>query len=154
MHTLLAGRDASTTAAPTQDHNDVFSLILDSTTGEMPSFPGQVYTPRRQKGFFTLNSLRTRKPAKTLEDLRTAIRAALTMRRFAITEKGYFALVPRGTREGDEIVVFEKACVPFVIRRVEASGGFELLGEAYVHGIMRGEVMDMQDLKLEDVVLV
>jgi hypothetical protein len=154
MHTLLAGRDASTTAAPTQDHSDVFSLILDSSTGAMPSLPGQTYTSRRQKGFFTLNSLRTRKPAKTLEDLRTAIRAALTMRRFAITEKGYFALVPRGTKEDDKIVVFEKASVPFVIRRMESSDGYELLGEAYVHGIMKGEVMDMPDLELEDVILV
>jgi hypothetical protein len=154
MHTLLAGRDASTTATPTQDHSDVFSLILDSTTGQMPSLPGQTYTPRRQKGFFTLNSLRTRKPAKTLEDLRTAIRAALTMRRFAITEKGYFALVPRGTREGDEVVVFKKACVPFILRRVNGGDGYTLLGEAYVHGIMKGEVMDMLDLEFEDVVLV
>jgi hypothetical protein len=153
--TLVAGRDSSGTAAPSQEHSDVFSLILDSMTGEMPSLPGQTYTPRRQKGFFTLNSLRTRKPAKTLEDLRTAIRSALTMRRFAITQKGYFALVPRGTREGDEIVVFEKSCVPFVIRKTKCdSAWYNLLGEAYMHGIMKGEVMDMPDLKVEDVTLV
>jgi hypothetical protein len=152
--TLLAGRDASGTSAPTSEHSDVFSLILDSTTGQMPSLPGQTYTPRRQKGFFTLNNLRSRRPAKTLEDLTTAMRTALTMRRFAITEKGYFALVPRGTREEDEIVVFVGACVPFVVRREEGGEGFELVGEAYVHGIMGGEVMGTADVEVEDVTLV
>jgi hypothetical protein len=80
------------------------------------------------------------------------------MRRFAITTKGYFALVPRGTREGDSIVVFDKACVPFVARRVTNEDGsnhlYQLLGETYVHGIMQGQVFDMPDLHLEDVILV
>ncbi|KAH7073188.1 heterokaryon incompatibility protein-domain-containing protein [Paraphoma chrysanthemicola] len=156
--TLLAGRDSSGTVIPTQEHSDVFSLILDSTTGHMPSLPGQTYSPRRQKGFFTLDSLRTRKPAKTLEDLRVAFRAASTMRRFAITTKGYFALVPRGTRKGDSVVVFDKACVPFVVRRMtkkdRSNHLYQLLGETYVHGIMQGQVFDMPDLNFEDVVLV
>lgn len=155
--TLVAGRDGTGIAVPTSEHSDVFSLILDSTTGNMPSLPGQAYSPRRQKGFFTLASLRTRRPAKTLEDLRTAIRAGLTMRRFAITQRGYFALVPRGTREGDEIVVLENACVPFVVREAYydqgTCQGYELLGEAYVHGIMKGEAMNMPDSDLEDVTL-
>lgn len=52
--TLIAGRDGSGAAAPTQEHSDVFSLILDSTTGEMPSLPGQAYSPRRLSGHFKL----------------------------------------------------------------------------------------------------
>lgn len=156
--TLVAGRDGSGTAAPTIEHSDVFSLILDSTTGEMPSLPGQTYSIRRQKGFFTLASLRTRRPAKTLEDLRTAIRPALTMRRFAITQQGYFALVPRGTREGDEIVIFQNACVPFVVREAhqdpETHRGYRLLGEAYVHGIMKGEAVKVPDVHYNPVTLI
>jgi hypothetical protein len=153
--TLVAGRDASGTAPPTEEHGDVFSLILDATTGSMPSLPGQIYSVRRKKGFFTLSSLRSRRPAKTLDDLRTAMRAALTMRKFAITQKGYFALVPRGATQGDAIVVFEGACVPFVLRKRQGEyGGYELLGEAYVHGIMQGEVLNMPHMNLDDVVLV
>tara|TARA_R110002003_G_scaffold242_1_gene17253 strand:- start:5456 stop:6523 length:1068 start_codon:yes stop_codon:yes gene_type:complete len=152
--TLVAGRDGSGTSAPTQEHSEVFSLILDSITGQMPSLPGQSYSPRRQKGFFTLDSLRTRKPAKTLEDLRAAFRAAITMRRFAVTEKGYFTLVPRGTLEGDEIVVFDKACVPFVVRKTNSEDGssrlYQLLGEGYVHGAMQGEVLDVPNLQFGD----
>jgi hypothetical protein len=83
------------------------------------------------------------------------MRAALTMRRFVITQKGYFALVPRGTQQGDTIVVFEGACVPFVVRNTQSgNGGFELLGEAYVHGIMQGEVMSAPDIKFQDVTVV
>lgn len=81
------------------------------------------------------------------------------MRRFTITRKGYFALVPRGTRDGDEIVVFEKACVPFVVREVKMQGDveksyYQLLGETYVHGIMKGEVLKMHGFQFGDVTLV
>jgi hypothetical protein len=55
-------------------------------------------------------------------------------------------------------VVFEKACIPFVVRKVNSDGRdgqkYLLLGEAYVHGIMQGEVMDMADSVLEDITLV
>ncbi|KAG9189865.1 hypothetical protein G6011_06733 [Alternaria panax] len=157
FYTLLAGRDGSGVAPPSADHSEVFGLILDATTGKSLSLPGQTMTPRRQKGYFNLESLRSRKPAKILEDLVTALRAACKMRRFAVTEKGYFALVPRGARVGDEVAVFDRACVPFVVRRKEYEAGgrkFELLGEAYVHGIMKGEIIGMEDIKLEDMTLV
>ena len=155
MQTLLAGRDGRGEAPPTCDHSDVFSLVLDKTTARTPpSLPGQPYSVRRQKGHFTLESLKSRKPAKTLEDLRVALRAALTMRRFAVTGRGYFALAPRGARVGDQLVVLRHAAVPFVVRRAGEGSGYVLLGEAYVHGIMHGEVVEMGDLEVEDVNLV
>jgi hypothetical protein len=156
LHTLLAGRDGSGVASPSTDHSEVFGLILDATTGRSLSLPGQTMSPRRQKGYFNLDSLKTRKPAKTLEDLETALQAALKMRRFAVTEKGYFALVPRGAQVGDKLAVFDRACVPFVIRGRQAEGHrkkFELLGEAYVHGVMKGEVMAMEDIELQGITL-
>ncbi|KAI4612820.1 uncharacterized protein J4E87_010083 [Alternaria ethzedia] len=156
LHTLLAGRDGSGVAPPDADHSEVFGLILDATTGKSLYLPGQTMSQRRQKGHFNLDSLKTRKPAKTLEDLQTAYRAALKMRRFAVTEKGYFALVPRGAQVGDELAVFDRACVPFVIRKQQVEGvaeKFELLGEAYVHGIMKGEVLVKEDIELQDITL-
>ncbi|KAJ5064346.1 heterokaryon incompatibility protein-domain-containing protein [Bipolaris maydis] len=157
MNTLLAGRDGSGALAPTIDHEEAFSLILDSTTGQTPSLPGQTISTRRRKGHFTLENLKTRKPARTVEDLQTALRAALSMRRFAVTKQGYFALVPRGAQIGDEIAVFDRACVPFVLRRKSsgsAQNDFELLGESYVHGVMEGEIINADDVKLEDITLV
>ena len=162
FNTLLAGRDGSGVLAPTLDHSEVFGLILDCTIGETPSLPGQTISPRRKSGHFTLDNLKTktsakiRKPVKILKDLRTALRAAMTMRRFAVTTKGYFALVPRGAQVGDEITVFDRACVPFVVRRKKGAGEddkFELLGEAYVHGIMKGEALDMYEAGFQDVTL-
>lgn len=164
LQTLMAGCDGTGTAPLSPDHSEVFSLILDSTTGRKPSLPGQEYSVRREKGHFTLTSLgakkgaKVRKPVQVLKDMQIALRAALHMRRFAVTTRGYFALVPRGTRVGDEVVVFEKACVPFVVRRdkddIEKDVLFELVGETYVHGIMKGESMDMHELSLRDITLV
>ncbi|KAF2844983.1 HET-domain-containing protein [Plenodomus tracheiphilus IPT5] len=161
LQTLAAGRDRTAVSPISQDHSEVFSLILDASTGQhntpAPSLRGQeaTYTPRRKRGFFTLNSLRTRKPAKTLEDLNMAMIAAMKMRRFIVTEKGYYALVPRGAREGDQIVVFEGACVPFAIRRLGVGKQeWEMLGEAYVHGIMHGEVLGVEGLEWQDVTIV
>jgi hypothetical protein len=154
LHTLLAGRDASRTSPPTNTHAEIFSLILDATTATTPTLPGQeyTYTPRRTKGFFTLNNLRSRQPAKVFDDVKTAMRVAMTGRKFGITQKGYFALVPRGTSIDDRVVVFKGACVPFVLR--DCGEGLELLGEAYVQGIMRGEVLDMEGLEGADATLV
>jgi hypothetical protein len=157
FQTLVAGRDGSGVVSPSQEHSEVFGLILDSATGQTLSLSGQTMSIRRQNGYFTLDSLRTRKPAKTLEDLRMALRVALKMRRFAVTSKGYFALVPRCAQIGDTIAVLHRACVPFVLRGKmgnERHNKFELLGEAYVHGIMKGEVMHMDDIELRDVTLV
>ena len=53
--------------------------------------------------------------------------------------------------------MFDRACVPFVLRRKHsdsAQNDFELLGEAYVHGVMEGEIMNVDDVKLEDITLV
>jgi hypothetical protein len=148
FQTLMAGCDGTGAVALSSEHSEVFSLILDSTTSQKPSLPGQMYSIRREKGHFTLQSLvakkgaKVRRPVQVLEDLRIALRAALHMRRFAVTKRGYFALMPRGTREGGEILVFEKACMPFIVRRFDEHGKncgvFQLLGETYVHGDHEG----------------
>jgi len=57
-----------------------------------------------------------------------------------ISEKGYVGLAPERAVPGDVLCVIIGATVPYVLRRV-AEGGFELVGEAYVHGIMDGEAM-------------
>jgi hypothetical protein len=152
--TLVAGKDGTNIAKAPSEYSEVFSLILDESTRMMPSLPGQVYSSRRQKGYFTLDSLRTRKPRDTLEDFRKAFDSALRNRRFAVTTKGYFALVPRGSKIGDEICVFQYGLVPFIVRPTRYGVAFELIGECYVHGIMHGEVMGREDTKLEPVTLV
>jgi hypothetical protein len=67
---------------------------------------------------------------------------------FFITAKGYIGIGPRDMRENDTIYVFYGGRVPFVIRaedtpvregRSTENCRYQLVGDAYVHGIMRGE---------------
>jgi len=52
---------------------------------------------------------------------------------------------------GDFLALLPGGCEPFLLRLV-ADGTYEIVGIAYVHGIMQGEAFD--DSKLEIVVLV
>ena len=73
-------------------------------------------------------------------------------RRPFLSKKGYVGLGPGGLREGDLIYVLLGAYVPFILRASQDSVDHELIGEAYVHGIMDGELMQ-QDLAIETILL-
>ncbi|KAL6710407.1 hypothetical protein ACN47E_009353 [Coniothyrium glycines] len=60
---------------------------------------------------------------------------------FLVTERGLLALVPPATQSGDMVVVCEGANVPYVVRKTNAVGLVEFIGECYVHGVMRGSTM-------------
>jgi hypothetical protein len=62
-------------------------------------------------------------------------------RRMARTERGYLCLVPAETKAGDFIGLFKGGKVPLVITPTK-DGFWKLIGESYVHGIMRGEAFD------------
>ncbi len=65
-------------------------------------------------------------------------------------------LTPAYTMKGDRICILLGGDVPFVVRPVN-SCHYELIGIAYIHGIMHGEVIDMYgdfDEKIEDICLV
>ncbi|KAI0421469.1 heterokaryon incompatibility protein 6 [Xylaria grammica] len=80
--------------------------------------------------------------------------AAAVGRGFATTQAGYIGLVPPCAEVGDLIVVVLGATVPYVVRK--AQGGFLLVGDAFVHGLMYGEVLERptKDLQPLDIVLV
>ncbi|KAI0012237.1 HET-domain-containing protein [Xylariaceae sp. FL0662B] len=67
-------------------------------------------------------------------------------RRFAISEHGRLCLVPPLTKVGDSIFIPFGAQTPFIIRRSQKPSekdGFELIGEAFVEGVMYGEAMEI-----------
>jgi hypothetical protein len=69
---------------------------------------------------------------------------------FFITKGGYMGIGPSDLRQGDNVCVFGGGRVPFVIRSQDSppleglnaeSRKYHLIGDAYVHGIMRGEAV-------------
>ncbi|KAK4540746.1 hypothetical protein LTR36_008961 [Oleoguttula mirabilis] len=64
---------------------------------------------------------------------------------------GYLGLVPHGTREGDVVFVVRGADTPYVLRN--HGHAYELIGEAYVHGIMDGEALEMGHLLSQDLMI-
>ena len=83
-------------------------------------------------------------------------------RRLYRTKRGFIGLAPRSAQVGDCICCFQAARVPFVLRplpRRESHVGleFELIGEAYLHGMMdkiERAVENNADLAWETSVLV
>jgi len=62
-------------------------------------------------------------------------------RKVAITNKGFLCLVPRFAKPGDAIWVLEGAQTPYVLRSTGEQGGFEFVGDCYVHGVMHGNAV-------------
>ncbi|KAH6684749.1 heterokaryon incompatibility protein-domain-containing protein [Halenospora varia] len=63
-------------------------------------------------------------------------------RRMVRTKGGYLGLGSRASEVGDSIVLCKGSSVPLILRRQE-DGTFSLVGDAYVHGIMKGEAFQV-----------
>lgn len=62
-------------------------------------------------------------------------------RSFAVTSTGFFGVVPILAQPGDLICVLHGGCVPYVLRKDE-DAKYTLIGDSYVHGVMKGEILD------------
>jgi hypothetical protein len=74
--------------------------------------------------------------------------------RFFRTKKGYIGRADLQPQVGDLLCVLNGGNIPFLLRLDSERGGHQLLGEAYVHGIMDGEAMDMRDTSAQDIIIV
>ena len=54
---------------------------------------------------------------------------------------GFLGLGPCSIPEGDEIWMLENALVPFILRKEEHRENYTLVGEAYLHDFMQGEML-------------
>ena len=72
---------------------------------------------------------------------------------FFTSATGFVGLAPYGTREGDLIFVVLGADVPYVLRPLENDEGYELVGEAYVQGVMNGEALSLDHLPFDDIMI-
>jgi hypothetical protein len=84
--------------------------------------------------------------------------APLINRRFIVTQKGYYGLAPPTAREGDSCCVIFGTKTPFIVRPVAGlPNHYKFIGEAYVHGMMKGEIVEMcvdGEFQEEDIILV
>jgi hypothetical protein len=62
-------------------------------------------------------------------------------RRFVITKHGRLGWCPHTCQEGDVISVLAGGRVPFVLRKC-GENQYQLVGDAYIHGIMDGEAVE------------
>ncbi|KAK8040034.1 hypothetical protein PG993_008445 [Apiospora rasikravindrae] len=66
------------------------------------------------------------------------------------TRRGYLGTGPNAVQRGDIVCVFMGGAVPFILRPRQKGNGYTLIGDAYVHGIMDGElVRDWEEGKAE-----
>lgn len=79
------------------------------------------------------------KKMKTKDEWSRVANGASTNRVFARTKMGYYVLGPNVMNEGDVICVLYGGKMPFVLR--PWGPFFLLVGECYVHGLMKGEAI-------------
>lgn len=78
---------------------------------------------------------------RDMEQARWICGGSDTRRKFGVTEKGRMGMLPRTTAPGDIVCVLYGSKVPVVLRKVPDAEAYQLVGEAYVHGIMKGEAV-------------
>ncbi|KAA8566126.1 hypothetical protein EYC84_008729 [Monilinia fructicola] len=75
--------------------------------------------------------------------LEKEIEAANDARSLFRTQKGYLGIGAQSLCPFDEVWLFAGAAVPFILRRCQDQC-FELVGEAYLHGVMHGEALEWE----------
>ena len=76
------------------------------------------------------------------------LQRAFQNRRLFLTKLGYLGTVPEETRLADTVHILCAAKIPMVLRSGgvtymgRSAGGYQLVGDTYIHGIMNGEACD------------
>ncbi|KAF3020158.1 hypothetical protein E8E14_009450 [Neopestalotiopsis sp. 37M] len=157
--TLVAGQDADGMRHCPESFAEIFSLLLDESTNQSPSLPGQTYSKRQTlpkgRGRLELASLKSRKAGETFQEIRKVFRRVLRNRRLGILGHGRLGLFPRHCRSGDMVYLVYGCIVPILLRPVDNDKGkFRLVGECYVHGIMQGEAFNAMQDTMEEIVMI
>lgn len=92
------------------------------------------------------NWQRQRQGGEVFTDLLESLIGMLENQNFFVTKSGYIGIGPPDTQAGDQVWIFNGGNVPFVMREVgNVTAGplqLNLIGDAYVHGIMDGEIVE------------
>ncbi|KAK0634454.1 heterokaryon incompatibility protein-domain-containing protein [Bombardia bombarda] len=147
---------ADLSAASVQEGRDFCRTLMCDLTGMRDRLKDDVVDAFRRQTELSLKVVERKIGASwsVYEDAGLAKYAAQFQS--SLIQAGYRRFcVPRNAEEGDRVVVFSGAEVLHVIReRKDEKGVFELIGEAYVHGLMDEEVLKLEGVEKVDVVLV
>lgn len=101
-------------------------------------FLQQVQDAKEAEELSVMEALYCGKPSQ--EQLYPQLLHLLHSRMPFISSTGYVGLCPKDARPGDVICIFDGGQIPYIVR--PAGETYNLVGDAYVHGIMYGEFMD------------
>ncbi|KFG84121.1 hypothetical protein MANI_000736 [Metarhizium anisopliae] len=75
------------------------------------------------------------------------IRRACAHRAMFVTRRGYLGLAPWNAKDSDIVCILKGGKTPYLLRLIPAGSVYQVIGEAYVYGIMGGEAVaeDEQD---------
>ena len=145
-HDFIAPNETSTLSLPPSALTHLYTRMVQDTLSPWPSLlpylPTNVHNffvrLRRRLGIYRIARHRT----DMLMEVTKYITRAIPGRVLIFTKKGHMGLGPVTARVGDGIFALRGADVGFVLREKGEgqNGEWELLGEAYVHGVMDGEV--------------
>jgi len=76
--------------------------------------------------------------SESIMSFRWAMTAAKSRRMFR-SSRGYIGLAPALAQKGDQVVLVQGGQIPLILRRVQNNRKWNLIGDCYVHGIMKGE---------------
>lgn len=104
-------------------------------------------------------------PWKDKDDLQpfTQCRFMISTRKLVVTGKGYLGLARMEVKKGDLVAILFDCGTPVVLRRRKTADGgnekqeeYDIIGQAYIHGLMDGEgmgMLEMGECALEDLVI-
>lgn len=82
-------------------------------------------------------------------------------RRFCATERGLLGVVPSECKPGDKVFILRGGAVPLILRPVESDSAvedrnqrYQLIGDAYIRGVMYGEGLAFNGVQESDISLV
>lgn len=147
--TLTGGLDYTRNPAeldPVNFEADFYACVTEKCRGDILDRINLYTTPRAGED----HNIECGNSAHFLQ----ALRVFTHNRRFFITRTGYYGLGPTAMHEGDLCCVFMGAQTPYVVRKTRIESQYELIGECYIQGLMRGEAVKNGQCKIEEINLV
>ncbi|KAL9106298.1 MAG: hypothetical protein Q9227_008633 [Pyrenula ochraceoflavens] len=131
---LLSNRDNRGSELPPESLAPAYIAYRKLVRASFPHHPDSTPISREEKADLRIIG----------QPVSEAVGARINGRRPCLTGKDYLGFAPDATRPGDLLAIFLGSTVPFVIRPHDREvDSFWLIGECYVHGIMKGEAFDL-----------